>query len=298
MIKRVIFLCLAFWVALSLGGLAWGEQNDITISEGKEFLPVSGEPQSLFTTSSVGTLQGACGSTTPGSTNWVYYYETPTRKHGLVLRVDTSAAGFTTTPLYFCSLGGTASHWAARAQNAIYHPSPTWFQVVLNFEDNARITPAFANANGWHLNWLGIVCGGGSSDPGGRGDISFVLTWTHSGSSRSEGPDIDMWVTDPNNYTLSTSRNGYSLGPTPNGGRIDHDDLGGWGSGDGGGPERAYWPTGSASRGTYRFGVRYYQGTGTAAYTFRVYVGTTAVRTYTGSLTRSGSAITVGSYSY
>jgi len=107
-----------------------------------------------------------------------------------------------------------------------------------------------------------------------------------------------MWVTDPNGYTLSTSRNDYSLGPTPNGGVIDHDDLGGWGSGDGGGPERAYWPTGSASTGAYTFGVRYYQGDGTAYYSLRIYFGTTLYTSYTGTLTSPGSAITVGSISY
>ena len=34
-----------------------------------------------------------------------------------------------------------------------------------------------------------------SADPGGRGDVTFTLTWTHAGPN--EGPDIDFWVIDP-----------------------------------------------------------------------------------------------------
>ena len=135
-------------------------------------------------------------------------------------------------------------------------------------------------------------------DPGGRGDISFVLSWTYSGSSYSEGPDIDLWVEDPNGYHLSASRDGYGLGPTPNGGRIDQDDQGGTGPGDGSGPERAYWPSGEASPGTYSFGVRYYDGDGTANYTIKIYFGNSLYKSYTGTLTSQGRDITVGTIEY
>lgn len=142
--------------------------------------------------------------------------------------------------------------------------------------------------------------GGGDDDSGdgAKGEISFTLTWTHSGSSRSEGPDLDLWVSDPNTYMLSSSREGYGLGPTPNGGRIDFDDLGGWGDGDGGGPERAYWPEGQADEGLYLFGYRYFQGDGTANYTLTVYTGSTVYKTYTGQATRVGGKVTVGAMAY
>ena len=86
-------------------------------------------------------------------------------------------------------------------------------------------------------------------DDGTVGDPAFTLTWSHDQSD--EGPDIDMWVRDPNGSVLSTSRDGYSLGPTPEGGAIDRDDLGAYGAGSGGGPERAYWLPGSQPGGTY-----------------------------------------------
>ncbi|HNY51129.1 MAG TPA: hypothetical protein PLV50_08645, partial [Smithella sp.] len=127
------------------------------------------------------------------------------------------------------------------------------------------------------------IDGNAGIDPGGTGDISMTLTWSWSGSSETEGPDIDMWVTDPNGHRLTTSRDDYSLGPCPCGGQIDFDDLGGWGPGDGGGPERAFWPTGSAPSGTYTYGVRYYQGDGTANYTLKVYKGTALQTTKTGT---------------
>jgi hypothetical protein len=129
---------------------------------------------------------------------------------------------------------------------------------------------------------------------GATGDISFKLTWTWSNSSRTEGPDIDIWVEDPNGHLLSSSRDGYGLGPCPDGGKIDEDDLGGWGNGDGGGPERVYWPTGLSPTGTYTYGVRYYQGDGTVEYTLRVYKGSTPQTTKTGTLTSPGSRITLG----
>jgi hypothetical protein len=139
--------------------------------------------------------------------------------------------------------------------------------------------------------------GGGGKDPGARGDISFTLTWRHSGSSRPKGPDIDIWVEDPKKQRLSTSGDGRGLGPTPEGGRIDIDDRGGWASGNkgnGGGPERVFWPQGGAPKGRYSFGVRYYQGDGTAAYTVRVYTGTNLVLTKEGVLNKKGEKVPLG----
>lgn len=146
-------------------------------------------------------------------------------------------------------------------------------------------------------------------EPPPKGDISFVLTWSWTGSSKSGGPDIDMWVADPRGQELSSSRNGYGLGPSPDGGLIDYDDRGGFcydsdcgPKDDGGGPERAYWPTGKALHGTYTYGVRYYQGDGTANYTLKVYIGTNIVSTMTGVLTapsiQPGPEVRVGNTTY
>jgi len=132
---------------------------------------------------------------------------------------------------------------------------------------------------------------GEGTDPGAiladgtTGNPVFTLTWSHS--EDNEGPDIDMWVIDPTNTMLSTSRDGASLGPTAEGGAIDYDDQGETGSGDGGGPERAFWPEGSAPAGIYNYGVRYYTGSGTANYMFRVYKEGSVSATRTGTLLAS-----------
>ncbi|MCG3171860.1 MAG: hypothetical protein GMKNLPBB_00001 [Myxococcota bacterium] len=125
-------------------------------------------------------------------------------------------------------------------------------------------------------------------DPGSRGDISFTLVWSFSIDAqmgeRRGGPDIDLWIVDPDGFRLSSSREGAGLGPSKNGGQIDMDDRGAWGDGDGGGPERAFWPTGGAPKGTYVYGVRWYLGFGSVQYTLRIYRGSTLVQEKTGRL--------------
>ena len=109
-----------------------------------------------------------------------------------------------------------------------------------------------------------------------------------------EVPDIDMWVIDPTNAMLSTSRDGASLGPTAEGGAIDYDDQGETGPGDGGGPERAFWPAGSSPAGVYNYGIRYYTGSGPADYMFRVYKEGSVSATSTGTLSTSGQRQLLG----
>ncbi|MBW2218689.1 MAG: hypothetical protein JRF40_04225, partial [Deltaproteobacteria bacterium] len=129
-------------------------------------------------------------------------------------------------------------------------------------------------------------------DDGTTGNPVFTLTWSHL--EADEGPDVDMWVIDPTNAMLSTSRDGASLGPTAEGGAIDYDDQGETGSGDGGGPERAFWPAGSAPAGVYNYGVRYYTGSGSADYMFRVYKEGSVSATSTGTLSTSGQRQVLG----
>lgn len=184
--------------------------------------------------------------------------------------------------------------WQTESIEDIGHLSGIWPSIAI--DTNNRIHVSHMDFTDYSLRYaakdIGTSCS--NVDPGGLGDLSFTLTWTWSGSSRTEGPDIDLWVTDPHGDQLTTSRDGYGLGPCPDGGQIDYDDLGGWGDGDGGGPERAFWPTESAPSGTYSYGVRYYQGDGTATYTLKVYKGTTVFATKTGTLTTTGDYITIG----
>jgi hypothetical protein len=138
--------------------------------------------------------------------------------------------------------------------------------------------------------------GGGSGgtapgkDVGGRGEVSFTLVWTYTigkqGIRGTGGPDVDLWVQDPHGQIVNTSQEGrFGLGPTPEGGRSDFDDRGGWAKdGKGGGPERIFWPKGNCPKGTFRYGVRWFRGTGAAQYTVRVYRDDAAHQTKTGTL--------------
>lgn len=144
-------------------------------------------------------------------------------------------------------------------------------------------------------------------DPGGRGDVAFTLVWTHANSQRPNGPDIDLWVKAPNGVYINSSGVGVGLGPASDSSMIDIDDQGGEMrsphrerrySGQGGGPERAFWPEGRAPRGEYAFGVRYYSGTGVATYTVRVYNKENVVATHVGFLKEKGREIPVGTFTY
>ena len=94
----------------------------------------------------------ASGSTPQGSTAWQQY----TGGAGVYVDVNTTTAGFTGTPLYFTSLGGASSHWATTGATSIYLPTATGFRVYVRWVDGLPLTPATANAHGWHINWLAI----------------------------------------------------------------------------------------------------------------------------------------------
>ncbi len=156
-------------------------------------------------------------------------------------------------------------------------------------------TPALSSEE---LNQLvGAMNSGMPEDPGARGDPTVTLLWTYSGSSRPQGPDIDIWVTDPEGHTISTSRGSPPV--SADDGTFDFDDRGGWGTRDGDngkGPERVFWTQGKAPRGTYQYGVRFYQGDGTANYTVRVYRNGVLLATKSGTLRRENEEKTLGTF--
>lgn len=96
------------------------------------------------------SMKFASGSTTPGATNWIRY-----SADGIYLDIDTSSAGFTTTPKYFTSLGGKSNHWTTQGTTSIYNASKNGFRVYVH---QSGITPNFANSNEiqWHINWLAV----------------------------------------------------------------------------------------------------------------------------------------------
>ena len=92
----------------------------------------------------------ARGSTPPGNTVWQQYNE------GIFVDVDTSLAGFTTTPIYITSLGGTGNHWSITGATSIYIPTPIGFRVYLRESTGGSLTPTFANQKEWHINWIAV----------------------------------------------------------------------------------------------------------------------------------------------
>lgn len=97
------------------------------------------------------------GSTPKGSTNWVEYYWDGNLE-GIYVDVDTSSAGFTSTPVYVTSLVGDANQWSTTGASSIYAATPSSFRVYVRWWDgnSVQVTPQFANERNWHIQWIGI----------------------------------------------------------------------------------------------------------------------------------------------
>lgn len=87
------------------------------------------------------------GATSPTATAWQVY-----DAQSVYTDVNTSACGFTATPRYVPSLGGSFGHWRTTGATSVYSATPTGFRIYL-YSDAGAITPAAASANGWHLSW-------------------------------------------------------------------------------------------------------------------------------------------------
>jgi hypothetical protein len=94
----------------------------------------------------------ARGSTPLGNTAWQQY----PGGEGIFVDVDTSSAGFTSTPIYVTSIGGTSSHWWTTGATSIYSPTPTGFRVYVRWSTGGSLTPELANQLGWHINWIAV----------------------------------------------------------------------------------------------------------------------------------------------
>lgn len=93
-------------------------------------------------------LRIAVGRLDPQTTRWVQY-----AAGGIYVDVDTSSAGFSSTPLYFTSLGGHTNNWLAQGATSIYSPTPHGFRVHVSYPE---LTVAKAKEWGWHINWIAV----------------------------------------------------------------------------------------------------------------------------------------------
>ncbi len=93
-------------------------------------------------------LRMVMGKTNPHRTNWVLY--TP---GGVYTDIDTSAAGFSTTPQYFTSLTGELRHNLARGATSIYESTAQGFRVYVR---RRGLTPEKAQEWGWSISWIAV----------------------------------------------------------------------------------------------------------------------------------------------
>jgi hypothetical protein len=94
------------------------------------------------------TLRIAAGKTTPQAAPWVQY-NTDT----IYVDVDTSPAGFSSTPQYFTSLGGHTNSLLARGVTSVYQPTAQGFRIHITYP---HLTVAQAKEWGWYINWVAI----------------------------------------------------------------------------------------------------------------------------------------------
>jgi len=108
------------------------------------------------TTTTVGTVKGpagetlhiAVGRTDPQKTPWVQYNE-----GGIYVDIDTSGAGFASTPYYFTSLSGHTNNWMAQGVTSVYLPTAKGFRVHVGHQD---LTTTQAKNWGWSISWIAI----------------------------------------------------------------------------------------------------------------------------------------------
>ncbi|MBL4811912.1 MAG: hypothetical protein JKX69_06025 [Rhodobacteraceae bacterium] len=94
------------------------------------------------------------------SLNWQPYDSTPADTD-MWANIDTSAAHFTQTPIYFVNLQGDSGHAAARGTNAIYSPQTDNFVYSLNWGTDESINImeyAKSASRNWRVSWMAIGC--------------------------------------------------------------------------------------------------------------------------------------------
>jgi hypothetical protein len=94
------------------------------------------------------------GETPAGNTNWQQYLGGG--GPGIFVDVDTSAAGFTSTPTYVAAIAGNSRHWETTGGSALYDLTPTGFRVYVRFFDSQPLTPIDANQDQWRITWIGV----------------------------------------------------------------------------------------------------------------------------------------------
>lgn len=124
------------------GTIINGGSNGITLNSNRAFGVVRDQGNRA--------LRIASGRSQPS--DWEDYSTT-----GITAVIDTSSAGFTSTPVYFASLQGTGGHWEANGATSIYSPSRNSFRVYLrSIRDNVNYRVRNATNSNWYITWIAI----------------------------------------------------------------------------------------------------------------------------------------------
>ena len=107
-----------------------------------------------------GTEQRIATGTTPTTgAGWVQYTNTTfSGNRGVYIDVNTAGAGFTTTPFYFTSIGGSideSGSWLLTGVNSIYSATASGFRIFIHSEGE-DLTPAIMSTRGWYIRWMGV----------------------------------------------------------------------------------------------------------------------------------------------
>lgn len=156
----------------------------------------------------------ASGRTQPGATNWQVYHV-----NAIYVDVDTSAAGFTQTPVYVTSIGGDSQHYGTDGASAVYSATATGFRIFIKwdtgYKNSNAITPEEANASKWHINWIAIEPNTGRPTPGKYYYIGNKNSGKYldvEGASTADGANIQQYskaAVDQQQWEFQDAGNGY-----------------------------------------------------------------------------------------
>jgi hypothetical protein len=141
-------------VGLTVGGSATVSRTTIATAAEQVRVARAAEANQHAAANPAGTIR--IGSGRSATCQWTQY-----SADGITMQVNTSAAGFTGTPVYVTSIGGSSSHWSLSGTSAVYPPDNgdlrTGFRIYLRWAvpAGAALTPATACANGWFVQWIG-----------------------------------------------------------------------------------------------------------------------------------------------
>ena len=75
------------------------------------------------------------------------------------MSIDTSTCAFSSSPVYYISLGGTGNQQELGGYEAIYSSTPTSFQVYARplYSWSNTLMLADSQTYQWNVNWFGLI---------------------------------------------------------------------------------------------------------------------------------------------